>query len=321
MTARPPFPFIVACGRSGTTLVRAILDSHPDMAIPPETHFILSMLVRRRRYERDGHFAVEPFKAELERRGLRRLGLSTKDVVADLAALEPLDTPDAIRRVFSLYAARRGKARYGNKTPVHVLSVATLADAFPEARFIHVIRAGREVALSYLDIDIGPQTVAAAAMRWRRWVNRGRADGHTLGLARYLEVRYEHLLADPRAVTEIMCGFVELPFHPAMLRYYERADDVLGGINRPEYFSGLRLPPTEMRDWRREMAPTDVATFELVAGDLLKELGYQASGTPAGLRARARAFRGKTRAQMARVGHAARIRSRRMVRRFIGTTS
>jgi hypothetical protein len=302
----PPFPFIVACGRSGTTLLRAILDSHPDMAVPPETKFIVSLLKRRRRLERDRRVLVEPFVAHVRWSfGLRDLGLSRTEAEAALDP-PPSDTSEAIRRLFARYAARRGKSRYANKTPVHILSIPALAGAFPEARFIHVIRDGRDVALSYLDTDLGPDSLEAAAVRWRRWVGQGRRDGRRLGPGRYLELGYEHLVADPEGATKQVCRFLELAFDPVMLRYFERSEEVLVGIRKPQYFEAIHRPPTAgLRDWRRDMAPRDATVFALIAGDLLSELGYEVPGSRPRLPLRARARWRSLLAEAERVGDAA----------------
>lgn len=290
---RAPFPFIVACGRSGTTLLRAVLDSHPEMAIPPETKFIMEFLEHRRRYERPDGFDTDRFVDEVHRSWvLRQLDLTIDDVRSALAR-PPADMPDAIRRLFARYAELRGKSRYGNKTPVHVLSISALADAFPEARFVHIIRDGRDVALSYVGADIGPDTIAAAALRWRRWVRRGREAGATIVPDRYLEVRYETLVEEAEEVAGRVAAFLDLAYDPAMLRYHERADEVVAGVKRPHNFQGLWLPPTRgMRDWRHEMSPSDRAVFEALAGDLLLELGYEVSERPLRLGDRLRARAG-----------------------------
>jgi hypothetical protein len=317
---RPPFAFIVACGRSGTTLLRAMLDTHPDMAIPPETKFILTLLGRGRRYESPEGFRVDAFVTDLRWAfGLRELGLTVDEA---RSALEPppADTPDAIRRAFRRYAERRGKARYGNKTPVHVLSIARLAEAFPEARFIHIIRDGRDVALSYLASDVGPDSLEGAALRWRRWVRRGRAAGRGLGPNRYLEVRYEDLAADPEATLRRIGGFLGLPYDAAMLRYFERANEVIEGTRRPHNFERLHLPPTPgLRDWRRELTPRERAVFEVLAGDLLADLGYEVEEGPPGAAVRVRARAGAALAEARRaldaVGRATFVPIRRRIRR------
>jgi hypothetical protein len=285
-----PFPFFVGCGRSGTTLFRAIFDSHPDLAIPGESHFIVHLLPRRRRYEKEAGFDTGAFLADLLPHPRFRLwGIADDDVRSALERDPPSMLPEAIRAAFGVYAARQGKRRYGDKTPGYISHLASLADLFPEARFVHIVRDGRDVALSYLDVSFGPSSTEGAALHWRRLVERGRRAGNRLGPGRYVEVRYEDLLADPEATTRSLCAFLDLGFHPDMFRYPERAAEVAQGSAFPEAHGRLALPPTiGLRDWRTQMADTDVVAFELLAGDLLIDLGYEVAGTRPDVFARAR---------------------------------
>jgi hypothetical protein len=137
---------------------------------------------------------------------------------------------------------------------------------------VHVIRDGRDVALSFLDQGFGPRTISEAAVRWKRWVGRGRSAGRRLDPGRYTEVRYEALVDDPEATLGPLCGFLDLPFDPAMLRYFEPGRVAV----EREYYRSVRLPPTAgLREWRRDLSPQDVRTFEALAGGLLSELRYE----------------------------------------------
>jgi hypothetical protein len=271
--SHPPFPFFVGCGRSGTSLLRAIFDSHPAMNVPRDTYFILNLAERRGRYEREGGFDVVSFVADLER---QYDFIDIDDIRADLTARPPRAYPDAIRRIFEMSATREGKALYGNKSPVHVRGIGTLADLFPEGRFVHIIRDGRDVALSYMAVDFGPSTVEGGALRWKRHVTTGRETGARLGASRYHEVRYEQLIDDTEGAARELCAFIGMDFDERMLRYYERANDLYAGNQPPDHHRNLAKPPTKgMRNWRTEMSPVDVRTFEVIAGDLLSELGYE----------------------------------------------
>ena len=275
--ALPPFPFFVGCGRSGTSLLRAIFDSHREMNVPYDTHFILYLAERRRRYEQRGGFAVDAFVDDLASQyDFKRWVIGIDDIRNDLRSRPPADYAEAIRRIFRLSAAREGKPRYGNKSPVHVQEIETLGRLFPDARFVHILRDGRDVALSYLNVQFGPSTVEAAALRWKRHVRGGRSAGARLGAGRYREVSYEKLLEDPETVTRELCTFLEIPFEDSMLRYYERTSALHAGKDTPNHHRNLALPPTKgLRDWRQEMSPGDVEIFEAISGDLLTELGYE----------------------------------------------
>lgn len=287
------FPFFVGCGRSGTTLLRAIFDSHPAMSMPAETQFILSMGMRRRRYEGPDGIDIDRFLTDVYRFTdlHERWGLPREDVRSAWSPERPRNYPDAIRALFALQAGRSGKSRYGNKTPIHVLSLPQLARLFPEARFVHVLRDGRDVALSYLASDFGPDTVEGAALRWRHWTGRGVVAGRRLGPERYREITYEALVEDPERVAREVCEFVRLDFDGAMLRYADRADEILAGVTYPHHHQSLRLRPTKgLRDWRSQMSPDDVVRFEALAGGLLSELGYERRARTVGMGRRARAL-------------------------------
>lgn len=277
-----PVPFIVGCGRSGTTLLRAMFDSHPGMAVPPESYFVASMGRHRRRYERAGVFVTERFIEDLlAHQRFDLWALPEREVREVLRDEEPADLPDAIRLTYRTYAASRGKPRYGDKTPSYVLHLPLLADMFPEARFIHIIRDGHDVALSMLNIAWGPNSVEDAALHWRRHVSRGRKEGERLGPERYREVRYEDLVAEPETVIRSLCPFLDLPFEESMLRYFERAEEVMAGSRDRDKHKRLALPPTHgLRDWRTQMDARDLATFDALAGNLLHELGYQRGAAP-----------------------------------------
>lgn len=224
----------------------------------------------------------------------RGLGIPWPELLRDFQNAPPVDYPDAVRRLFALAARLAGKTRYGNKTPVHVLRIRRMASLFPESRFVHVIRDGRDVALSFFDVEFGPDTVEGAALRWKRYVSRGRHAGRELGAGRYLEVRYEDLLDEPEEVVGSLCRFLSLSYDEAMLRYFERSDEIVGRIRQSQYHTRLSLPPTKgLRNWRTHMAARDVARFEALAGGLLSDLGYERAtprvhpGVAAAARARA----------------------------------
>jgi hypothetical protein len=271
-----PFLFLVGYQRSGTTLLRAMFDTHPSMAVPDESHFILRMAMRRRRYEQRGPFHTEEFLRDLlQRHRGRSWWVPQDDVRRDFAATPPRDVADAFRRVYRCYAASRGKSRYGDKTPSYVLNIGRLARLFPESRFVHIIRDGRDVALSILERPFGPDTIEEAAFRWRQAIRRARAEGSPLGEERYREVRYEELVDEPHGVLRSLCSFADLAFDPAMTRYYENKELIL----ERSWFRPISLPPTKgLRDWRRDMAPRDLALFESLAGGTLEDLGYERSG-------------------------------------------
>lgn len=275
------FPMFVGCGRSGTTLVRAIFDSHPDLAVTHHAQFIVDMGQRRRRYETDHGLVTERFLADLFASHRYPLLNLTEASVRQLFEEPTPSYPDAVRRVLELYAHSQGKSRYGDKTPGHVLRIDLLAGLFPEARFVHVIRDGRSSWLGYRDRGFGPQSLPDAAFNWKGRVLRGRRAGQALGPDRYHEIRYEDLVEDPHASLQPLCAFLGLPFDESMLRFHERSDHVLAGMGASGRmaFENVSRPVTAgMRAWRDGLSDEELQVFEAIAGDLLADLGYERAG-------------------------------------------
>lgn len=273
------FPLLVGSGRSGTTMFGLMFDSHPDLAIAHEAHFIPAVATRDPALLKDFN-GVRFLDLLYGDPNFVRLGLSRTEIAEEPVMQAATDYAAAVRAVLSVFARSRGKRWYGDKTPGYVLHLDLLAGLFPEAKFIHIIRDGRDVALGYVQRpEWGPRTVPEAAFYWRSRLRRGQAAGARLGSRRYREVRYEAFIEDPATTAAELCEFIGIPFAPEMLNYYERGTSFAATSKDPQAFTALSRPPTKgLRDWRKNMDAADVRTFEYIAGDLLADLGYEMSG-------------------------------------------
>jgi hypothetical protein len=294
-----------------------VLDGHSELAVAHEGRFVVPLGRRRARYEGPDGFDTDAFAADLlaDRAVRGNLELESEDVRTALDGSPVADYPDAVRRVFAYFAARRNKSRYGDKMPAYVLRIPFLAGMFPEARFVHIIRDGRDVALSAAAFRGALTDPVALAIDWCERVDAGRRAGQALGAIRYHEVRYEQLVAEPEAPIAGVCAFLDLPFEPAMLQFFERHDDVPAKLRDNPRHARLAEPLSAgSRSWRTAMAPADRERFEAVAGDLLTDLGYERAvrDPPAG--ARVAAAWGRLRWQLDR----ARARGPGAVRRALG---
>lgn len=279
-----PFPFFFGANGSGTTLHRAIFDSHPDLAIPGEARFVAKLANRYR----EG-YDTERFMKDLGKDDrFVNWGLEPDDVEMALNDPPAGDYPEAVRRLYDRYAGLQGKTRYGDKTQSNIHHLALLADLFPEGKFVHAVRDGRDVALAHTD----GTKIEQVAVSWKRRVDAGRTAGKSLGPDRYIESRFEGLIDDTEGSVRRLCDFLELPFDPSMLTYYERAGDIVSTTAVPDRHKDIFLPPTKgLRDWRRELSDDQVARFEALAGDMLDELSYERKYEKVPLSARAAALR------------------------------
>jgi Sulfotransferase family len=293
----PPAPFICGVNRSGTTLLRLMLDAHPEMAIPPETHFVPDLILECERLRLTPERLLNLVVHDRHRRW-GDFGIAEEEYLERLRAIQKLNAADAVRAFYELYAEQARKPRWGDKTPDYVKRMRRINRSLPEAHFIHVIRDGRDVALSHnRRIELRgeemrkPVPPGEMARRWRKRVGKAREDAHALG--HYMELRYEDLVTDTEPSLRRVCEFIDLSWDPAMLDYHESAEerlremarDLPAGQGRPHRPGNERLrahallkePPRRERigNWREQMSAADVAAFEENAGKLLAELGYE----------------------------------------------
>jgi sulfotransferase family protein len=292
--AGPPVPFIVGVTRSGTTLLRLMLDAHPEMAIPPETHFVPSLIKATRKR---GVSCEEAHAIVTGHRQWGDFNLDSAELLKRYCELDRIDPETTIRTFFELYAEREGKPRWGDKTPNYVKRMKQIENWIPEARFIHMIRDGRDAALSrFKRVLKDPPPMETVAERWVRKIEEAREAGSGL---EYMEVQYEELVRDTETQLRRVADFIELPWDDSMLRYYERAEERLAEMHRDlpgedgkplrpadhrkeaHVLTSKPPDPSRLARWKQDMAPADIAAFESKAEPLLRELGYDVIGESA----------------------------------------
>ena len=277
---------MVGVARSGTTLLRLMLDAHPELAIPPETHFF-SRVVRA--CERSSAPHAEALEVITSHRRWPDFGIDAEDLRKRFASHRRLSAGDAMREFYGAYIERHGKTRWGDKSTNYIRKMRPISKRLPEARFVHLIRDGRDVALSLVAVHFGPENVAEAAEKWSSEIARARRQAPSL--PHYTEVRYEDLIADPEPVLRQICEATDLPWDDAMLDYQERAGERIAEIVRDFGKEEAEAVPADVRAahqanvskplqnraarWRTEMAADDLAVFERIAGPMLDELGYE----------------------------------------------
>lgn len=263
MTSSPIF--VGGAGRSGTTLIRVILDSHPNIACGPE-------------------LKVTPILA----------GLWHSFQTAHLPPLrEYLLTPADINQIFGQmimallekYRCQTGKPRIAEKSPNNVFFFQHLHHIFPDSPLIHVIRDGRDVVCSLLTMNwVNPQTgrpieytrdARKAAEYWVSAVRTGRkaAQDPSLG-PRYMELRYEDIVVQPERTLRELFSFIKEPWDPAVLEFYQRernlaSESSAAQVSKPLYAASIGR-------WEKDLSPSDKQAVKDVAGDLLVELNCAA---------------------------------------------
>ncbi len=264
-----------------------MLDAHPELAVPPETHFVSAVAATPRA---DPHSRERFLELVLKSPRWPDFHLDENRLVRRVTAINPFDPAEAVRIFHSLYAARFDKSRWGNKTPAYLLHMRAIADLLPEAHFIHLIRDGRDVAVSIRNLWFGPDSIDTAARWWVSRLEEGRRQA--AGLAHYVEVTYEDLVTAPESVLRRLCAFLDLPWSPTLLEYHEGARARLAELDqdivspdgtrtisaserRAIFAATSRKPdPRSCGRWVTEMSDADRIVFERIAGETLRGLGY-----------------------------------------------
>ncbi|MGH8799030.1 MAG: sulfotransferase family protein [Casimicrobiaceae bacterium] len=291
--ARDPFPVIVGCPRSGTSLLAMMLDAHPQLAIPPETSFLPRVMgldgdpesMRRRFFD-----IVTTDRITIS--NWSDFGLDNEVFRRRLQAIPVFTVAAGTRAFYALYAESARKPRVGDKTPGYVFTMQHIQALLPEAHFIHVIRDPRDTAMSWRKAWFAPsQDYRLLGQHWRQNVEAGRRAAP--GLRRYREVRFEDLVLRPAAELERLCAYLALPWEPAMLDSAARGQVRLQVLQGRAHADGRMIPREErtrihvnlahppmverVEAWRREMDDAERRQVESGAGPLLRELGYEAA--------------------------------------------
>lgn len=265
-----------------------MLDSHPDLSIPPETNFISRVA---RKCEEADHPSDAFVQTLTSLPRWRDFHLDPGDLERRVKIIRPFDLGEALRAFYGLYASKASKPRWGDKTPPYVGCMHLIQSFLPEARFIHVIRDGRDIAVSVAGLWFGPSSTDEVAKWWAKQIRKARRQVELLGF--YTEIRYEDLVREPEATLKQLCDFIDLPWNPVMLEYHRRADERLSELDtavmmwdgmktigvdmRHSIHARLKEPPLTNRigRWRTEMPSPDLTAFEHIAGKTLETFGYE----------------------------------------------
>jgi hypothetical protein len=277
--------FVGGCPRSGTTLLRSMLNANPALALPRETHFVLEAYNRRTTF---GDLRDDADRARLatwivrrKRTQFDRLELP-RDRALEALRTAPPTVGSVVGTALKLFADRFDKPRWGDKRPMHVQELPAIFDMFPDAQFVAIVRDPRAVVasmkkLGWLD-SWYDGTVAGGVDRWLHAVRAGRQ-----GLRRYrddqlLEIRYEDLVDDPAGVLGHVCTFLGLAADglDAMLQFH-RGDTDIPTPQRSRYHPKLMQPVTDdaLQSWNGVLTLEEVAFIEQTTGREMAHYGYE----------------------------------------------
>ena len=273
--------FIMSSERSGSNLVRRMLGAHPAVAAPPPPHLwrIFQPLI--------GHYG--PLDVESSWRSLLEDMLAMTQVSGShLQWKHALTVDEVVPRIrstslsgiagalYESYAAREGATHWAckeNNLFDHALRIATVYD---QARFIYLVRDGRDVACSIRKVPTHDQHPYFIAQEWRDEQRKAiEVYEDLLPSGRCRLLRYEDLIEDPERHLRELCPWIGLEFEPAMLSFHEDRESREDAA-KTEFWKNLDKPvmSSNRAKFLTELSPADVAVFESVAGPELERLGY-----------------------------------------------
>lgn len=271
-----PF-FIVGSGRSGSTLLRLMLASHSRIAIPAETWYLTALLeelpIDRPLEEDEIGTAISLMTSHF---AWPDLGLDATEFRHRAANLTGVRLRDLVEIVYRWHMEIEGKSRWGDKTPAYIGIIPALAAMFGDAKFIHLIRDGRDVVKSFQRQGwLGPW-MHGCAKEWLKAVEWDLKLGKTQLNERILRVRYEELVLYPEVTLRGICAFIDERFEDQMLLWRKK---VAGAIpdRQKKFHSNLSrdMNPSDVGRWKREMTSREVFVAEALIGTQLSRFGYE----------------------------------------------
>jgi len=260
-----------------------MVNAHPQMAVTPEAHWLPRFFEERRGLTPEGIVTPDLIQQLLEHPKFANFHIQPQDLLELIVKERSTSYASLITSIFDLYGQAQGKALVGNKTPDSVRKLRTLHTLWPATRFVHLIRDGRDVALSFMKwpkvLQKKPGNLSTwkddpfstAALWWEFNVRCGLRAFEWLDPKLRYEMRYESLIANPQKECAALCEFLKLPYDESMLRFHEGREEITSG----DPMNPAWQPITSgLRDWRTQTSEENVERFEAVAGELLDELGY-----------------------------------------------
>jgi hypothetical protein len=272
--------FVIGNRRSGSTLLRLMLTSHKNIAIPPEGGFIWVLGWKYDHLRVINQHHLQRFVDDLFMLGnTQDWKLDRESLIHHLGELVPCTFPQIIDGVYNEYVNRKfpGKVRWGDKTTGYVNYLDQTNRYFPNAQFIHLLRDGRAVVASYKNVPHLSNNVRDAALDWVWSLKKIIDFGRKIGPEKFIEIKYEDLVREPERELNQLCEFLNEPFDSNMMNFWmmNREEQL-----EPERHLGWKALTLEkvttkrVSEWEVELSESEIQIFDAIAGDMNTKLGY-----------------------------------------------
>ena len=270
--------FIVGTERSGSNLLRLILDAHRHIAVPHPPHLLHLFAPIEARYgdlSQDASLEklvddvlallrvhIHPWEVEISRERL-------------LADAHPRDAFGVLCALYDQYCQGVGKARWGCKSTFMIHHTPRIRARYPDARFVWLVRDPRDVAASSRRSVFSPFHPVLTAELWREQQRIGLDLERSLPDGSLMRLRYEDLLADPEAEVRRLCAFLDEAFDEGLLAFHRTAAARrLGSLSESWRNATAPVLRNNAGKYRTELTRAEIGAVESVAGELMTPLEY-----------------------------------------------
>ena len=270
--------FIVGCERSGTTILRLMLNEHSRIALPPQTKFSRKVYKRRLLF---GNLVIKENRRKiiqwmLERKNNTKLvDLKLDDKVLEKIWNKCTTLGAIIASVFQQYALERNKPRWGDKRPYYIRYITQLFRLYPDAQIIHVVRDGHDCLASLKRMPWWKKNAIFSMLNWRHAVRIG-SNAANVYKDQFMEIRYEDLIKEPESQLEQICEFLNESYEPEMINFHLNAQQNIPEYKKPwHYKTSKPLTATFIGQWRKELSKGETQILEWCAQKELMKWNYQ----------------------------------------------
>jgi hypothetical protein len=271
----PPF-FIVGAPRSGTTLLAVLLDRHSNISIGPETQFYTEFIPRNWANQKPESYE-QLVDSALASKRIVDFGLDRDQLLRHFMIYE-LSPANLLLSIMEVHAIRNSKLHPGEKSPMHINYVPAILDQFPGAKVICVLRDGRDVVRSLLKVPWAmprnPRRLHLFCLRWNDAVEKTIHYERTLPSDRFMNVRFEDIIRQPRPALEKICDFIGEEFEPTQLETAQSSNIIPHWEQKWKNKAEETLDIRRIEAWRKSSDQKQIWIMNSMMGTMLERMGY-----------------------------------------------
>jgi hypothetical protein len=277
-----PF-FILANPRSGSSLLRLMLNNHELITVPPECGFLIWLKKLYENSDLSNPEVLNSFATDLfNSRKFKTWGVTYESILAKLHLKKYHNYAELALSIYDLYAEvnQKGSILFGDKNNYYTRHISEILEIFPKSKFLHLIRDGRDVAASFLELknknivsQYAPPSgrdIKSIALEWvENNVEISRRENSS-----FLTVLYEELVQSPEKTLRTICDFLNVPYSNQMEQFFLYNDEPQEFLQWKEKTMGA-VTATQVSRYVKDLGASDILTFEQVGENILRKYGYE----------------------------------------------